>query len=105
MYYCQWDTPLAEGNINIKSFHTSDLPLTMRLVLFPEAEHLSRQLSGAWAAFARTGKPSQKGQAWPAYTLAERTTTVFDAPKSEAVSDPDRDERLALRNYPSGNLL
>jgi para-nitrobenzyl esterase len=105
MYYCQWDTPLAQGNMKIKSFHTSDLPLTMRLVLFPEAEHLSRQLSGAWAEFARTGNPRQRGLAWPAYTLAERTTMVFDAPKSGAVSDPERDERLALRNYPSGSLL
>jgi len=28
----------------------------MRLVLFPESEQVSRQLSSAWAAFARTGK-------------------------------------------------
>jgi para-nitrobenzyl esterase len=105
MYYCQWDTPLAQGDMRVKSFHTSDLPLTMRLVLFPESDPLSRQLSGAWAAFARTGNPSQKGLPWPAFTLRERTTMVFDAPKSQAVSDPDRDERLALANYPSGNLL
>jgi len=105
MYYCQWDTPLAQGNLKIKSFHTSDLPLTMRLVLFPEAEQLSRQLSGAWAAFARTGNPSQKGLKWPAYTAAERTTMIFDASKSGAVNDPDRDERLALRNYPTGKPL
>src|SRR5581483_724614 len=98
-------TPLAQGNLKIKSFHTSDLPLTMRLVLFPESEHLSRQLSGAWAAFARTGNPTRKGLNWPAYTAAERTTMIFDAPKSGAVSDPDRDERLALRNYPSGKPL
>ncbi|HVW84545.1 MAG TPA: carboxylesterase family protein [Bryobacteraceae bacterium] len=105
MYYCQWDTPLAQGEMRIKSFHTSDLPLTMRLVLFPESDPLSRQLSGAWATFARTGNPSQKGLPWPAYTLTERTTMVFDARRSKAVSDPDRDERLALANYPSGNLL
>ena len=105
MYYCQWDTPLAQGNLKIKSFHTSDLPLTMRLVLFPQSEQLSRQLSGAWAAFARTGNPSHKSLNWPAYTLAERTTMIFDAAKSGAVSDPDRDERLALRNYPTGKPL
>ena len=105
MYYCQWDTPLAQGNLKIKSFHTSDLPLTMRLVLFPEAEQLSRQLSGAWAAFARTGNPGQKALSWPAYTATERTTMIFDVPKSGAVNDPDRDERLALRNYPTGKPL
>src|SRR5437764_8499615 len=89
----------------ITTFHTSDLPLTMRLVLFPESEQLSRQLSRAWAAFARTGNPSQKGLVWSAYTLAERTTMVFDGPNSEAVKDPDHDERMALLNHPSTGLL
>jgi para-nitrobenzyl esterase len=105
VYYCQWNTPLADGTKKIKAFHTSDLPLTMRLVRFPESEQLSRQLSGAWAAFARTGSPSQKGLRWPAYTLAERTTMVFDGSKSEAVDDPDRDERIMLRDRPSGKPL
>lgn len=95
-YYCQWNTPLGEGKFKIKAFHTSDLPLTMRLVRFPESEQLSRQLSGAWAAFARSGNPSQKGLAWPAYTLAARTTMVFDGLKSEAINDPDKEERLLL---------
>jgi len=91
--------------MKIKSFHTSDLPLTMRLVEFPESVQLSRQLSGAWAAFARTGNPSQKGPAWPAYTLAQRATMVFDGPKSEVVNDPDKDERLMMRDRPSGGPL
>ncbi len=105
LYYCQWDTPLANGKLKIKAFHTSDLPLTMRLVRFPESEELSRQLSGAWAAFAKTGNPSQKGLNWPAYTLAQRATMVFDAAKSEALNDPDKDERTMLRDRPSGGLL
>lgn len=46
------NTALGEGKLKIKA--TGDLPLTMRLVLFPESEQLSWQLSGAWAA-ARTG--------------------------------------------------
>jgi para-nitrobenzyl esterase len=105
MYYCQWNTPLGQGKLKIKAFHTCDLPLTMRLVLFPESEQLSLQLSAAWAAFARTGNPSHKALNWPAYALAKRTTMVFDGPKSEAIDDPDRDERIALRDYPSGGLL
>ncbi|MEO8662159.1 MAG: carboxylesterase family protein [Bryobacteraceae bacterium] len=105
MYYCQWNTPIADGKKKVQAFHTSDLPLTMRLVLYPESEQLSRQLSGAWAAFARTGNPSQKGLAWPAYTLAKRETLVFDGKKSEAVNDPDKDERQMLRTRPSGSLL
>jgi para-nitrobenzyl esterase len=104
-WYCQWNTPLAEGKKKIKSFHTCDLPLAMRLVLFPESEQLSRQLSGAWAAFARTGNPSQKGLAWPAFTLAKRETMIFDGSVSEVANDPDREERLMLRDRPSGGLL
>jgi para-nitrobenzyl esterase len=89
----------------LKAFHTCDLPLTMRLVRFPESEHLSKQLSTAWAAFARTGSPSRKELVWPPYTAADRTTMIFDAAKSEAVKDPDRDERIMLRNLPPGGLL
>ena len=105
MWYCQWNTPLGDGDKKIKSFHTCDLPLAMRLVLFPESEQLSRQLSGAWAAFARTGNPSQKGLTWPAYNLAQRATMIFDGPKSEVVNDPDKQERAMLRDRPSGGLL
>ena len=105
LYYCQYNTPIASGRAKIQAFHTCDLPLTMRLVQFPESEHLSRQLSGAWAAFARTGNPSQKGLTWPAYTLGKRETMVFDSGKSEAVNDPDGDERRLLLDRPSGELL
>ena len=51
MYYSQYDTPIEDGKL--RAFHTYDLPLTMRLTLVPEAEQLSRQMSAAWAAFAR----------------------------------------------------
>lgn len=105
MWYCQWNTPLRDGNKKINSFHTCDLPLAMRLVLFPESEQLSRQLSAAWAAFAKTGNPSQKGLTWPAYNLKQRATMIFDGTKSEVVSDPDKDERVMLRDRPSGSLL
>jgi para-nitrobenzyl esterase len=105
MWYCQWNTPLGEGKFKIKAFHTCDLPLTMRLVRFPESEQLSRQLSGAWAAFARTGNPSQKSLAWPAYNFSQRATMIFDGPKSEAADDPDKDERVLMHERPSGGLL
>jgi para-nitrobenzyl esterase len=103
MYYCQWNTPLADGKI--RAFHTSDLPLTMRLTLFPETEQLSRQLSAAWAAFARNSDPGTGELPWPAYTTAKRATMVFDGAKSEAVHDPDREERIMIRDIPSGSLL
>ncbi len=103
VYYFQWNSGLMDGKL--RAFHTSDLPLEMRLVLKPEAERLSKQLSSAWAAFARTGDPSQNGLPWPAYTTSQRVVMMWDATRSEAVSDPDHEERVALQNLPSGALL
>ncbi|MFN7923232.1 MAG: carboxylesterase family protein [Bryobacteraceae bacterium] len=105
MWYCQWNTPLGDGKFRIRSFHTCDLPLAMRLVRFPEAEQLSRQLSAAWAAFARTGNPGTKALPWPAYTMDRRSTMIFDGDKSGAVDDPDKEERVLLRERPSGKPL
>jgi para-nitrobenzyl esterase len=103
IYYFQWNTPVANGKL--RAFHTADLPLEMRLVRYPESEQLSRHLSAAWGAFAKTGNPSQKGLPWPAYTTAGRQTMVFDAVGTRAVSDPDRDERVMLKDLPPGGLL
>lgn len=103
VYYFHWNTPILGGEL--RAFHTAELPLAMRLVFYPETEHLSRQLSAAWAAFAGTGDPSQKGLEWPAYTTPRRATMLFDAAKSEAVNDPDRDERRMLMQMPSGGIL
>lgn len=104
MYYFTWDTPVGAGKI--KAFHTAELPLAMRLVRYPESEQLSRQISGAWAAFARGGTPNRHGlPRWPAYSITERGTMIFDAAKSEAFNDPDGEERRMLRERPSGSLL
>jgi len=103
MYYCQYNTPLEGGKL--RSFHTSDLPLTMRLTLFPETEQLSRQLSAAWAAFARNGNPGTNNLPWPSYSVEDRATMIFDVDKSEAVNDPDKDIRKMLLEMPSGSLL
>jgi para-nitrobenzyl esterase len=103
VYYFQWNTRLLDGRL--RAWHTADLPLEMRLVLHPEAEELSRQLSMAWANFARTGNPSQKGLPWPAYNTSSRPVMMWDAKRSVVVNDPDRDERIALVDYPSGSLL
>ncbi|WP_163718527.1 carboxylesterase/lipase family protein [Mangrovibacterium lignilyticum] len=103
MYYFQYNTPVDEGRL--RAFHTSDLPLIMRLTLYPESEQLSRQLSAAWAAFARNGNPGTKNLAWPAYATNDRATMIFDINKSEVVADPDKDIREMLLNMPSGSLL
>ena len=102
MYHFEWNTPCGEGRV--RAFHTAELPLVMRLTMYPESEQLSKQLSGAWAAFARTGNPSQNGLAWPAYTASTRATMIFDASRSEARNDPDRDERIMLSDLPPGSM-
>jgi para-nitrobenzyl esterase len=103
--YCfAWQPPVAGGKY--KAFHTAEHPLSLRLVLCPESEQLSKQISGAWAAFARHGNPNRHGLPdSPAYSTTERATMIFDAGKSEAVNDPDHDERLMLLNWPSHRLL
>ena len=103
LYYCQYNTPVEDGKL--RAFHTCDLPLTMRLTLYPESEQLSRQLSSAWAAFARKSDPSTKALPWPSYSVDKRTTMVFDSDKSEAINDPNGDERKMLLTLPKKNGL
>jgi para-nitrobenzyl esterase len=103
VYQFDWPTPTAEGKL--KAFHTSGLPLAMRLALYPESEQLSRQIADAWAAFARTGSPSHRGiPEWPAYTTAERATMLWDVPISHVVNAPDAEIRRILEMYPSDSL-
>jgi para-nitrobenzyl esterase len=103
LYYFAWNTPSDGGRL--RAWHTAELPLVMGLTLYSEAETLSRRLGGAWAAFARTGNPSQPGLPWPAYTPERRPTMVFDVDQSGVVNDPDGEIRQALRDRPSGGLL
>jgi len=78
----------------------------LRIVRYPESEQLSKQISGAWAAFARHGTPQRHGLPdWPAYSTSQRATMIFDIPKSEAMNDPDHEERLMLQKWPSRKLL
>jgi len=61
----------------------------------PERFQAAKNMSRAWAAFARTGNPSHSGiPKWPAYTLDERATMILDA-QCRVVNDPMREERLA----------
>ncbi len=104
MYYFCWNTPCGDGKV--RAFHTAELPLAMRLVRYPQSEQLSRQISGAWAAFARGGDPNHAQlPAWPAYTLSQRATMFFDAARSQVVDDPDSEERRFLLQWPLNRVL
>lgn len=66
----------------------------------PSAENLrlADQLAGAWVAFAATGDPNNaRTPRWPAYTVAQRGTLVFegDSSRTQAQDDP----RQAFRAY------
>jgi len=61
----------------------------------PERQDVADAMADSWIAFATTGDPSAKGQpSWPAYTLQERATMIFDAPCS-VQDDPFGAERAA----------
>jgi para-nitrobenzyl esterase len=103
MYNFAWNTPIRGGKF--RAFHTSELPLAMRLVLNPEAEELSRQIAGAWAGFARSGDPNHTGLPhWERYTLDHRSTMVFDVGNTALVDHPAQAELALLQPY-SGAML
>ncbi len=103
MYHFSWNTPLLDGKL--RAFHTAELPLAMRLVLYPQTEELSRQIAGAWAGFAHTGNPNHAGLPhWKTYSIAKRSTMVFDLGNTRLVNAPAKRELELLAPYPGGLL-
>jgi para-nitrobenzyl esterase len=59
----------------------------------PERFQAARNMSQAWATFARSSNPSFAGiPRWPAYTLDTRATMFLDA-ECRVVNDPFSTER------------
>jgi len=86
-YVYAWRTPVLNGRPG--SFHASEIAFTFDNAEIcdhyscgvPEAFVLSKQISNAWANFARTGNPSHSGlPRWPAYRSERRATMYLDAP-------------------------
>jgi para-nitrobenzyl esterase len=86
-YIYAWRTPVLNGRPG--SFHASEIAFTFDNAEIcdhyscgiPEAFVLSKQISNAWANFARTGNPSHSGlPPWPAYISERRATMYLDAP-------------------------
>ena len=109
MYYFKWRSPVRDGKL--KAMHCMEIPFVFDN---PDAGKpmtgsgedryaLASKISGAWAAFARTGNPSQKGLAWPAYNTTKRSTMILDD-KCEVVEDPRKEVRLALASLPPPQL-
>lgn len=102
MYYFTWKSPVHDGKL--KSFHTLEIPFVLANVdegrtmtgSGQDRYALQDKMSGAWAAFARTGNPNHKGLAnWPAFKADSRATMIFDD-ECKVVKDPFGAERVAL---------
>jgi len=88
--------------------HMHDIPLVFGTLDAPgsltgtgeAAQRLSRQMMGAFATVARTGRPVAAGlPVWPRYTLAQRSTMIFDA-RSRVEKDPRKWERELFARVP-----
>jgi para-nitrobenzyl esterase len=69
---------------------------------------LASRMSEAWIAFSRTGVPDHPGNPpWPAYTLAQRATMIFDRDVSCVEMDPRSAEREAWQRsgVPTGMVM
>jgi para-nitrobenzyl esterase len=101
-YYFTWKSPVRDGKL--KAFHTLEIPFVLENVdnaksmtgTGEDRYPLQEKMSGAWAAFARSGNPNHKGLPnWPAFNTTQRATMVFDN-ESRVVNDPHGEERMAL---------
>ncbi|HLK51767.1 MAG TPA: carboxylesterase family protein [Bryobacteraceae bacterium] len=100
-YYFTWQSPVRDGKL--KSFHTLEIPFVLENVdeaksmagTGAERYPLQAEMSGAWAAFARTGNPNHKGlPTWPRFTVEGRATMIFDK-ECKVANDPHGEERKA----------
>lgn len=94
-YLYSWRTPVLDGRPG--PFHGAELAFVFDNADIcdhlsggtPEGFALSRQMSRAWASFARTGNPNHGGlPQWPAYTPQERATMDFNT-VCEIRNDPE----------------
>jgi para-nitrobenzyl esterase len=102
LYYFTWETPVDGGRL--KSPHTIEIPFAFDNVQIArqltgggaDAMALADKVSDTWIAFARTGDPNtSKLPHWPAFNATERPTMVINN-QSKVVSDPIREQRLAM---------
>jgi para-nitrobenzyl esterase len=105
-YIFAWRTPVLEDRVG--TFHACEISFAFDNAKLcdhysagtPQALTLSRQMGGAWVAFARTGDPNHVGLPnWPQYDARSRSTMIFDSP-CRVKEDP---EGVGLRLIASSN--
>ena len=106
VYMVDWETPVAGGVF--KTPHTMEIPFVLysydKVRTFvgpgPGPAHMADQMGGAWAAFARTGRPDHGGiPPWPAFDTERRPVMVFNT-ESRVVDDPLPQVRKVLETIP-----
>jgi para-nitrobenzyl esterase len=94
-YVYAWRTPVLDDRPG--SFHACEIAFAFDNADIcdhysagsPRAFALSKQMSGAWVNFARTGNPNHVGLPhWPAYSTNARATMYFDN-ACEVRNDPE----------------
>ncbi len=103
MYLFEWESPAFGGILG--SCHALELPFVFGAVRVPvvqifsgsgpEVERLSRDMQGAWLAFAAEGNPSfdEIGE-WPKWDPLRRATMTFGA--RTRLEDAPRNQELAV---------
>jgi len=102
-YLVTWESTAMGGKLG--ACHGIDLPFVLGQVgsrsvgMFagsgPDAERLSREMMGAWIAFAHTGDPNHPDlMTWPGYD-EECRSTIFFGRETQQVDAPLEDERRA----------
>jgi len=98
-YYFTWRSPVRDGKL--KSYHCIDIPFAFNNVDVAasmlgggqDRYALADAVSGAFAAFARSGDPNHAGiPRWQAFDAAQRATMVFNN-EPKLVMDPHGAER------------
>ncbi|WP_029414717.1 carboxylesterase/lipase family protein [Brevundimonas bacteroides] len=105
VYQLNWTSPIDGGRRG--AMHTDDIPLALDTVAAPgsraqgpQAQPMADILSGAFAAFARTGDPNHPGlPAWTPYDLTRRQTMIMDVPP-RMEDDPRGGERRLFARVP-----
>ncbi len=105
VYQLDWTSPIDGGRRG--AMHTDDIPLALDTVgtpgsraQGPRAQPMADILSGAFAAFARTGDPNHAGlPTWRPYDLTRRQTMIMDVPP-RMEDDPRGDERRLFARIP-----
>jgi para-nitrobenzyl esterase len=104
MYYFTWHSTVRDGKF--RAPHTIEVsfvfdnlePAKPWTGAGEDRNALAEQVSGAWAAFARSGNPNHPGlPRWPAFTNDERATMIFNN-ECKVVNDPNGDERKMLKS-------